>query len=212
MKNKNLNINKNFRCKTFLEFVKTYSNRDHLKNILYSNVAINATVLELAQLLDLTFNGIRIITNKIFKKSTILTFDIKFYFVTEDLDSVKRSRKPLHFRFEIALMNLLKKHKDRNFDDIFKSLTCWDPDFIKGSTVLEIVSTDVYINGRKTNFSQHSPFTPLIDHKSSKPQYLILREFPDPITGDMIDAYFRLNGMSKPFIEARGKSYMKVDQ
>ena len=43
-----------------------------LSRILYSKTAINSTTLELTQLMDLLFNGIRIITNKNFKISAKL--------------------------------------------------------------------------------------------------------------------------------------------
>lgn len=110
-------------------------------------------------------------------------------------------------------MNLLEKYKDRNFSDLVKCIASWDPYNIKGSTTVEIISTDVYIDGEKIKFSTHSPFTPLknMDYDKSKVQLMRPRFYPDPDTGNMIDAYFRLNGMKKPFVESCGRPYMKVD-
>ena len=110
-------------------------------------------------------------------------------------------------------MNLLEKHKDRNFTDIVKCLASWDS-YVKGSTTVEIVSKTVYIDGKVIIFNPRSPFTPLINvdqDKSKIMPYGLMRHrsYPDPITGNMIDAYFRLNGMKKPFVEFCGRTYMK---
>lgn len=89
------------RYQRFLEFMKKYPNKDTLSNILYSKDTVNTTTMELAQLLDLVFNGIKIIANKMVKNSTIITFDIKFYFVIDGVrycgDSSKRPLKAFIF-------------------------------------------------------------------------------------------------------------------